>query len=235
MKRSRGRSKKIHAFSRLGPRWNKLRVSALFSVPSRDPPRQSARPWACREASGLDKRRTSRSRLHEAPSGSHSFTRQFRPPCGAEKSKCWSLHRVLTPWLLVRLLSAQRREIVAQPNTTSKRSAGRPPDKPAGPATRSPTHGQHVIETAGLRRTFGKKGEVEAVAGVDLRVGAGSIFGFLGPNGAGKTTTLRILSTLLLPSGRRGQGHGLRRRQGPGAGAAPHRVRRAVAAAPTRG
>jgi ABC-2 type transport system ATP-binding protein len=60
---------------------------------------------------------------------------------------------------------------------------------------------EHVIETAGLRRTFGKKGEIEAVAGVDLRVGTGSIFGFLGPNGAGKTTTLRILSTLLLPSG----------------------------------
>ncbi len=58
----------------------------------------------------------------------------------------------------------------------------------------------NVIETAGLRRTFGKKGEIEAVAGVDLRVGAGSIFGFLGPNGAGKTTTLRILSTLLLPT-----------------------------------
>ena len=57
-----------------------------------------------------------------------------------------------------------------------------------------------VIETRGLRRTFGKKGEVEAVAGVDLRVEAGSIFGFLGPNGAGKTTTLRILSTLLLPT-----------------------------------
>ena len=58
----------------------------------------------------------------------------------------------------------------------------------------------HVIQTAGLRRTFGKKAEVEAVAGVDLQVAAGSIFGFLGPNGAGKTTTLRILSTLLLPS-----------------------------------
>src|SRR6187200_41474 len=57
-----------------------------------------------------------------------------------------------------------------------------------------------VIETRGLRRTFGKKGEVEAVAFVDLRVEAGSIFGFLGPNGAGKTTTLRILATLLPPT-----------------------------------
>jgi ABC-2 type transport system ATP-binding protein len=57
-----------------------------------------------------------------------------------------------------------------------------------------------VIETRGLRRTFGRKGEIEAVAGVDLRVEAGSIFGFLGPNGAGKTTTLRILATLLRPT-----------------------------------
>ena len=57
-----------------------------------------------------------------------------------------------------------------------------------------------VVETRDLRRTFGKKDEIEAVAGVDLDVAAGSIFGFLGPNGAGKTTTLRILATLLPPS-----------------------------------
>ena len=58
-----------------------------------------------------------------------------------------------------------------------------------------------IIQTAGLRRTFkGRGGEVEAVAGVDLSVAAGDIFGFLGPNGAGKTTTLRILATLLPPT-----------------------------------
>ena len=58
-----------------------------------------------------------------------------------------------------------------------------------------------IIQTTGLRRTFkGKGGDVEAVAGVDLSVGAGTIFGFLGPNGAGKTTTLRILATLLPPT-----------------------------------
>jgi ABC-2 type transport system ATP-binding protein len=39
-----------------------------------------------------------------------------------------------------------------------------------------------------------------AVAGIDLEVGAGEIFGLVGPNGAGKTTTLRILATLLAPS-----------------------------------
>ncbi len=43
--------------------------------------------------------------------------------------------------------------------------------------------------------------QVEAVAGVDLNVVRGEIFGFLGPNGAGKTTTLRMLATLLPPSG----------------------------------
>jgi ABC-2 type transport system ATP-binding protein len=58
-----------------------------------------------------------------------------------------------------------------------------------------------VIDTHGLRRTFGSgKKSVEAVAGIDLRVEEGEIFGFLGPNGAGKTTTLRMLATLLPPS-----------------------------------
>jgi ABC-2 type transport system ATP-binding protein len=59
-----------------------------------------------------------------------------------------------------------------------------------------------VIETHGLRRVFKtRKRAVEAVAGVDLVVTRGEIFGFLGPNGAGKTTTLRMLATLLPPSG----------------------------------
>ena len=59
-----------------------------------------------------------------------------------------------------------------------------------------------AIRTRGLRRTFATRGggTVEAVAGVDLEVVNGEIFGFLGPNGAGKTTTLRMLATLLVPS-----------------------------------
>ena len=58
-----------------------------------------------------------------------------------------------------------------------------------------------MIETTDLRRTFKTRGGVvEAVAGVDLRVPAGEIFGFLGPNGAGKTTTLRMLATLIVPT-----------------------------------
>jgi ABC-2 type transport system ATP-binding protein len=59
-----------------------------------------------------------------------------------------------------------------------------------------------MIETKQLRRVFGSGARaVEAVAGIDLKVETGEIFGFLGPNGAGKTTTLRMLSTLLPPSG----------------------------------
>ncbi|NUR66715.1 MAG: ATP-binding cassette domain-containing protein [Streptomyces sp.] len=59
-----------------------------------------------------------------------------------------------------------------------------------------------VISTAGLARTFQtKRGPVEAVRGVDLTVQEGEILGFLGPNGAGKTTTLRMLTTLLAPTG----------------------------------
>jgi ABC-2 type transport system ATP-binding protein len=58
-----------------------------------------------------------------------------------------------------------------------------------------------MIETHGLRKTFkSRSGDIEAVRGVDLRVGAGEIFGFLGPNGAGKTTTLRMLATLIAPT-----------------------------------
>src|SRR6478672_7908581 len=60
----------------------------------------------------------------------------------------------------------------------------------------------NAIETRGLRRVFKSRNRVvEAVAGVDMTVHNGEIFGFLGPNGAGKTTTLRMLATLLPPSG----------------------------------
>jgi len=57
---------------------------------------------------------------------------------------------------------------------------------------------EDVVKTTDLRKSFkSKKGAVEAVRGVDMRIGKGEVFGFLGPNGAGKTTTLRMLSTLL--------------------------------------
>jgi ABC-2 type transport system ATP-binding protein len=58
-----------------------------------------------------------------------------------------------------------------------------------------------AIETHELAREF--EGGIKAVDGVDLRVAGGEIYGFLGPNGAGKTTTVRMLTTLLQPTGGR--------------------------------
>jgi ABC-2 type transport system ATP-binding protein len=55
-----------------------------------------------------------------------------------------------------------------------------------------------MIETVALRRNFKR---IEAVAGIDLRVERGGIFGLLGPNGAGKTTTIRLLTGQIDPSG----------------------------------
>jgi ABC-2 type transport system ATP-binding protein len=51
-----------------------------------------------------------------------------------------------------------------------------------------------AIEAEGLQKSYGK---VRALAGIDLRVPAGTVLGLLGPNGAGKTTAVRILTTLL--------------------------------------
>jgi ABC-2 type transport system ATP-binding protein len=51
-----------------------------------------------------------------------------------------------------------------------------------------------------LERTFG---ETRAVDGIDLAVPPGEIYGFLGPNGAGKSTAIRMLCTLLTPTGGR--------------------------------
>ena len=56
-----------------------------------------------------------------------------------------------------------------------------------------------AIEVRGLEREF--EGGVRAVCGVDLEVAEGEIYAFLGPNGAGKTTTVRMLTTLLRPTG----------------------------------
>jgi len=67
-----------------------------------------------------------------------------------------------------------------------------------------------AIEVEGLERTFDK---VLAVQGIDIEVDEGEIYGFLGPNGAGKTTTVRMLTTLLLPTGGRASvaGHDVRK------------------------
>jgi ABC-2 type transport system ATP-binding protein len=55
-----------------------------------------------------------------------------------------------------------------------------------------------AVEAQGLVKQYrGRSGTVDAVRGVDLRVGAGEVFGFLGPNGADKSTTVRMLTTLM--------------------------------------
>jgi len=54
-----------------------------------------------------------------------------------------------------------------------------------------------AIRTRGLRKEYG---DAVPVAGLDLDVEAGSVYGFLGPNGAGKTTTMRMLTTLVVPT-----------------------------------
>jgi ABC-2 type transport system ATP-binding protein len=61
------------------------------------------------------------------------------------------------------------------------------------------TAADNSIEAEGLERQF-KNGPL-AVAGIDLRVEPGEIYGFLGPNGAGKSTTVHMLTTLLPPTG----------------------------------
>jgi ABC-2 type transport system ATP-binding protein len=55
---------------------------------------------------------------------------------------------------------------------------------------------EYAIEAKGLVKRFGDN---IAVAGVDLKVSTGSIYGVLGPNGAGKTTTINMLTTLMKP------------------------------------
>jgi ABC-2 type transport system ATP-binding protein len=57
---------------------------------------------------------------------------------------------------------------------------------------------QPAVEIRGLVKTFGA---TRALDGLDLTVRAGSVYGLLGPNGAGKTTAMRILATLLRPTG----------------------------------
>jgi ABC-2 type transport system ATP-binding protein len=68
--------------------------------------------------------------------------------------------------------------------------------------------GEFAIEIENLRKVYvstrgvfrRERVENVALAGIDLRIGRGELFGLLGPNGAGKTTTVKILTTLLLPS-----------------------------------
>ncbi|GAA4910268.1 ABC-2 type transport system ATP-binding protein [Nonomuraea thailandensis] len=59
-----------------------------------------------------------------------------------------------------------------------------------------------AVLAQGLRKTYGEKA---ALDGIELDVRRGTVCGLLGPNGAGKTTAVRILTTLLRPSGGRAE------------------------------
>jgi ABC-2 type transport system ATP-binding protein len=54
-----------------------------------------------------------------------------------------------------------------------------------------------AVQIRGLRKEYGSR---VAVAGLDLDVAPGEVFGLLGPNGAGKTTTVKILTGLVQPT-----------------------------------
>jgi ABC-2 type transport system ATP-binding protein len=84
-------------------------------------------------------------------------------------------------------------------NKSARSSAGLGRDPLAGPAElkmRVTGGDGPAIKAHGLAKRYGKQ---QALAGIDLVVRRGEVFGFLGPNGAGKTTTLRILATLTRP------------------------------------
>jgi len=64
--------------------------------------------------------------------------------------------------------------------------------------SRAAGHGDDVaIRTSGLGKRYGT---TVALAGLDLAVSAGEVYGYLGPNGAGKTTTIRLVLGLQRPS-----------------------------------
>jgi ABC-2 type transport system ATP-binding protein len=63
------------------------------------------------------------------------------------------------------------------------------------PASNTDAHAP--VEVRGLIKRYG---ELTAVAGVDLTVEVGDVYGYLGPNGAGKTTSLRMMLGLIRPT-----------------------------------
>jgi ABC-2 type transport system ATP-binding protein len=67
-------------------------------------------------------------------------------------------------------------------------SGGPGPEAPEGPSP---------LEVRGLVKRYG---ELTAVAGVDITVRTGDVYGYLGPNGAGKTTSLRMMLGLIRPT-----------------------------------
>lgn len=82
---------------------------------------------------------------------------------------------------------------------------------------------ENLIELRGLSRDYGGR---PAVRGISFEIPAGEVFGLLGPNGAGKSTTMKMLATLLRPSG------GVARIAGHDLLTAPNEVRRVIGYVP---
>ncbi|HLM95717.1 MAG TPA: ATP-binding cassette domain-containing protein [Acidimicrobiales bacterium] len=76
------------------------------------------------------------------------------------------------------------------------------PTRSAGTARPGPSRPTASVLTRDLVRRYGS---TVALAGIDLEVRRGEIYGFLGPNGAGKSTLIRVLCTLLQPSSGRAE------------------------------
>ncbi len=89
----------------------------------------------------------------------------------------------------------------ARPDTRDEVGFGRGAERDEHPsaAPRRPPRDVSglAVATSGLAKRFGNQ---MAVAGIDLAVPRGSVYGFLGPNGSGKTTTIRMLLGLIQPT-----------------------------------
>jgi ABC-type multidrug transport system ATPase subunit len=89
----------------------------------------------------------------------------------------------------------------ARPDTRDEvgfgRGAERDEHPSAAPRRLPPDVSGLAVATSGLAKRFGSQ---MAVAGIDLAVPRGSVYGFLGPNGSGKTTTIRMLLGLIQPT-----------------------------------
>ncbi len=80
---------------------------------------------------------------------------------------------------------------------TPKRAAASEPSASPGSSVSSVESSALAVRTERLRKQYGS---LVAVAGLDLTIPRGEVFGLLGPNGSGKTTTIRMLTGLIGPT-----------------------------------